>query len=138
MKIDTKDAIKQIRKLAAENPDHTSACNYVNEETNKPECLIGHYLINVAGIPPETFTDPTKRQIVDKDGATTRTTSFNDYGLGDLITEGIVEATNDKGLRWIREVQEIQDQGWSWGEAVKSADQIQCRRDSRAGRYGTT
>lgn len=99
--------VKEIRRLAAENPDHVDPnvargipCKYFQD--GQPSCIIGHAAHNLY---PGRFLD--------------------DYECkpGFLILSDL-DPNNPYVVReWADYVQECQDAGKSWSEAVSLADE---------------
>lgn len=102
--------IEKIVNLQGHNYiDEHMTCQYVRGDA--PSCLIGHYLINKLGIPQTYFdersTDSWNQKNVDT--------------IDDLFDE-ISERFNisfELGIREeMKELQVMQDDGWSWGACV--------------------
>lgn len=64
--IDKAEAVALVMKYAEAEPDKVVVCQYVNFEDNeactlKPECIIGHILINDLGVPADRLRRNTDR-----------------------------------------------------------------------------
>lgn len=108
----------EVRRLAAERPtyiymeteDDDFACRYVDED-GAPGCIFGHALSNL-GISIErlrvfdAFYETSDRET-----------------LGASI-DRVMEELRVRGSVWFFLVQEYQDRGFSWAEAVKAADHL--------------
>lgn len=111
MKIDAKEFVDAVRRIASENPDKVyeetdEGCVYVEEDPDTGElvgsCLIGCALISI-GIPAEDL-DLDETEIF-----------YNLIGrLGLELPPGVAE--------WANFVQRRQDSGQPWGESVRDAD----------------
>ncbi len=101
--------IAETRKVAAGNPDFvyqkiSGACKYVRN--GNPDCIIGHALWNVG--------------LIDAD------CPWDGYGVSS-ISNVIRDVDWGKGLDsdevgWLSIVQDSQDTGYSWREAIAKAD----------------
>ena len=96
----------EIRRLAAERPDyvHNAACEYVNQYDGSGCCLLGQAFENI-GIDLEPFAD---QQLNGE--------AFDD--LPDKLGWDVDPLVRD----WAYKVQDEQDSGTPWGEAVAIAD----------------
>lgn len=100
--------VKEIRRLAAENPDHVDPnssdplliCRYFSY--GKPSCIVGHMMSELY---------PSK-YLPGYEGCGARE-------VFDSLDQGIPVGVMD----WVERVQDNQDSGFSWSEAVASADQ---------------
>lgn len=110
--INTTQLIADIRKIAAENPEHVyervslddrtpSRCVYFIE--GSPSCLVGQGF--------------AKQGMAEDD----LTPLDNLNSIGDLLRDRIYDV-DPVELRWLDRVQEVQDQGLPWSEAVDIAD----------------
>lgn len=114
MTITTKDLVKEVKKIASENPDFIYAgkyCSYFGQEVGDPTgqcCIIGQAFknlnIDTSGI---------------KEGG--KITSPNIYII---IHRGMVDIQidSDSDVIWLAKVQSVQDRKDPWGEAVDRAN----------------
>jgi hypothetical protein len=101
MEINAKAFVAEIRQLAADNPDQTAACKYLDEDGNGV-CIVGKALVNL-GVPPaelEYYEGVSVRAIADE--------MFPE--MPSLVVE------------WAHSAQFAQDEGNTWGNAVVQAD----------------
>ena len=114
--ITTQDLIDEVRKIAEEMPDFvyatpfTKGCSYFGREVGDPTgqcCIMGQAFKNLK-------IDTSK---IDE-------THENISTVGDLIlTEDIpVTYLDESQVEWLDNVQLLQDEGISWGEAVSIVD----------------
>jgi hypothetical protein len=106
--------IAEVRRVAAESPDHIndSPCVYVYRA--QPKCLIGHGLW-AAGLINKNFARPLNNEIIDGQ---------------DMLSHLADAMLTDDEITWLRMVQIRQDSGQPWGEAVRSTDRyLQETRD---------
>lgn len=114
--ITTQDLIDEVRKIAKEMPDFvyatpfTKCCSYFGREVGDPTgqcCIMGQAFKNLK-------IDTSK---IDE-------THENISTVGDLIlTEDIpVTYLDTSQVEWLDNVQLLQDEGISWGEAVSIVD----------------
>lgn len=103
------DVVNEIRKVAAEQPDFIynegglAECMYTKNTDGSPGgCIVGRALMRL-GVEEE--------DLVESDG------QFASRVLSDLGISG-----DRFVMLWIAEVQEVQDGGKTWAEAVQSAD----------------
>lgn len=103
--------VSEVRKLAAERPDFTYktpeweiSCLYWHKETGTPGCIFGHALANL-GVDVSRIT---------------RSNAI-DIALPEIIGNDYYKIPSDIRM-WFNQVQEYQDVGISWGEAVVDAD----------------
>ena len=98
--IKVSDLIEDVKELAREHPDKTAECVYFLE--GEPCCIVGHAL--------------AKRGITAKDAIE------GDYNYGVAVTAlpdyGVIE-DDFRALVRLSEVQDLQDYGKPWGEAIK-------------------
>jgi hypothetical protein len=108
--IDITRARADIERIAGEDPDRTASCHYLKENDNEdlvPHCIVGVYLSELGFSCDEIDTLGTTR--IDM-------LSMLNGDVRDLIRKRFTAAA----LIYLGRVQEIQDEGVSWGEAVKS------------------
>src|SRR5215469_16246470 len=84
---------------------HTESCYYIHPE-DKPGCLIGRYLASI-GASPSVLHECNGQGSVPYIWATLKS-----YGF--FFT--------DDAEAWMRTVQQVQDRGRPWGEALTEAD----------------
>ncbi len=108
--IDLNDLVMAVRKAAANNPDFqydpvtmgvNETCVYFDATTGEPSCIIGHglYALGVTKLSPHA----------------------NESGVTTL--DGLNRpASKRTAAQWLKEVQQRQDGGIPWAEAVESAD----------------
>jgi hypothetical protein len=104
-----------VRRLAEADPDRTEACAYVG--ANGPECIVGCALIQL-GVPAEWFHG----QLTGFQG------TRNDENISKLadVELGWGYAGPDSDLvAWLFTVQDAQDRGKTWGNAVRIADGLE-------------
>lgn len=99
----------EIVHLAEENPDHRSSDKYFS--MGKPCCIVGHVLdklgVSSVGLYLVKETTPLMR---------------NNLPVEDIDWQALdVEPPTDGEALWIKNVQERQDQGYPWGDAVEHA-----------------
>lgn len=97
------ELVKEIRRLAKENPDKKAECQYVYEEDLTPCCIVGHALYNLELV----AVGELEKQNEDRFDQTSWGCDFS--------------GTTDE-QHWISEVQENQDNGATWAQAVEIAD----------------
>lgn len=114
MTITTKDLVKEVKKIASENPDFiymAEHCSYFGQEVGDPTgqcCIVGQAFknlnIDTSGI---------------EEGG--QITSPNAYTV---IYQGMVDIQIDSesDVIWLSKVQGVQDQSKPWGEAVVRAN----------------
>lgn len=85
----------KVIELADAQPERVAECRYVNTDTHDCECIVGVALCDL-GVERHTLVEHNYRRI----------DSF------------FVE---DADTRWLRRVQDWQDQGTTWGKAVLQA-----------------
>lgn len=99
--------IKAVRSIAAERPSHAYAqadgCAYVLN--GKPACLIGHALWNLGLLGPSI-----------------EDLRWNIMGIDSLLDDKLDIPVGSEEMGWLSLVQEHQDMGLPWGEAVEMAD----------------
>lgn len=96
---------QELRAVAAEQPDVVAISQYA--EGFEPGCIVGTALFNL-GVPIEQLQEWDE----DADGE-----GCEVIDLIDLTNNG---ATDE--ILWLSSVQSLQDNNYSWGEAVRSAD----------------
>jgi hypothetical protein len=122
------DVVQEVRKIAAERPDFiyrkpqyksngvlvdSASCMYINSPEGEepiPGCIFGHALLNL-GVEPD--------RIRKYEGAIASSIVRN------LLREATVDVLN---ADWMNKVQDAQDDGVAWGDAVASADEAAERR----------
>lgn len=118
MTITMTGVIREIRRIASEQPEHVYrppvacriGCSYV-DSANAPGtgCIVGQAVIAL-GLPVERLAEWENGH-----DETSSTIMLPAMDIGGSRAE----------LRWIRRVQSEQDQGKAWGEAVAIADQVE-------------
>jgi hypothetical protein len=120
--------IEAIRAQAAANPAkvykpnaHRNQCEYVTDlhsDEPKPGCIVGAALLPM-GVPVDVFGFMEGKY-----------TPFNEMGVGALLTamnkvEGYSTNAGEysQDMTWLLAVQNYQDQGCPWAEAVTNADE---------------
>lgn len=110
MTIKASAILETVKVLAAEKPDTTTGCNYFTGDDNTPCCIVGHAMSRL-GYQPNTVD-------------THEWEDFNKYtNVYSLFTYGIEGFDLDIDyviLEKLRQVQEAQDTGSTWGEAIKA------------------
>lgn len=112
--IDIDRARADIERIAGEDPDRTASCHYLQVDDNgdpAPHCIVGVYLSELGFSYDEI------------DGLGTTRIDMLSMILGstrDLIQRRFT----DYALVYLGQVQENQDEGVPWGEAVKSANSM--------------
>lgn len=106
--------IEWTRKVAAANPDFVyepvkaigggSRCMYVRD--GKPSCIIGHSALEAGLIDPSFENN-----------------SYNDLDVMALLGHLGISKVEHADRVWLEAVQEAQDTGQTWREAIESADQ---------------
>jgi len=100
----THPAVTVVRLLAEEQPDRISKCLYVRKGAVTPECIIGNCVVDLGGT----------------------TESLGGYeGSGPATVLRLTKFPIELGssaVEWLEEVQRTQDNGSTWGTAVKDAD----------------
>jgi hypothetical protein len=107
--------IRAIREVAEEQPDHVyqkpsehGICHYVDKNSVvHPGCLVGHGLWRNHLIDASLYGDDEK----------------NGSGVANLLQELDIHTTFLQKF-WLTNVQELQDFGNTWGEAVRRVDVI--------------
>ena len=111
------DIVREIRTLAQERPDYvyegvgdTSTCSYVTGADGGPGCLVGQALQRL-GVPRETLAEVEGD--IDLNGG---------LGVRRLLTALLGPVHLQRAVSWIERVQDAQDSGSRWHDAVASAD----------------
>lgn len=104
--IDLEEAQSRLRKLAAERPDYVyeqppGGCVYFGPD-NTPSCIIGHALEDELRTVGVRWLDHR-----------------NEYGIHTLV--GLLDLA-PAAIRYLSDVQVLQDDGVPWGLAVEKAD----------------
>lgn len=112
--VTVEDLEQAVREIALESPDYIydrpdGGCVYFDKD-GCPSCLIGHGLAKL-GITPE------------------RVGGYNSSGVGGLSYEDIIVGED---LDWLINVQDRQDAGISWGDAVLLTDLHEEERNANA------
>ena len=119
MSLSDESLVRAVRELAAENTDYVyknqgghpagggTSCFYVHDNGGKlcGGCLVGQGAIR-AGVPISDVAEWDNADVADARSV-----------LPDSVT--------DRVRAWALEVQSKQDIGWTWGAAVKYADEIE-------------
>jgi hypothetical protein len=114
-----KTLVNRVRELAMAHPDRQADCFYYCPD-HTPNCIMGHALTDL-GVTYEQMRECHRG-----------TTLPRGYSLGnverdvfhvavDLIDKNISHAEHNWGM-WLNKVQEFQDNGRSWQQAVREAD----------------
>jgi hypothetical protein len=92
-------------------PHLNSGCTYVRD--GKPDCLVGCYLIDVLSIPMEYFeeVDPSAMDYP------TKKNSLEFNLIADEIGERFGIIFDPDAVEALREVQDCQDSGHTWGDS---------------------
>lgn len=122
--------IANTRKIAAENPDfiyqhrkfglQENRCDY--ERDGKASCLIAKALF-AAGVPVEELIEFDQRSSGDIGTILVYPNDVYDDEYNLLPSRFEYDEENLKKVNWISHVQQCQDAGYTWSNAVKSADQ---------------
>jgi hypothetical protein len=112
--VTVEDLEQAVREIALEDPDYVydrpyGGCVYFDKD-GCPSCLIGHGLAKL-GITPE------------------RVGGYNNSGVGGLSYEDIIVGED---IKWLMDVQDQQDAGEFWGNAVRFADLKKEQRNANA------
>lgn len=100
-----------IRRLAAEQPDRTAACVYVNWETGNCECIVGVALDELGvELPPRDLNTVGFWALMNR----------MDYSSTPL--RRAFTSPTPREVDWVAMVQSLQDGGNTWQEAVRGAD----------------
>ena len=112
--------VNEIRRMATENPDKTATDSYFNND-GTPMCIFGHMLHKLGAAPSE----PDELDIVPilsrngetviSEGSTMRFIDWEQLG---------VHRPDHYEAVWSEHLQARQDEGGSWGEALRSADEV--------------
>lgn len=115
--------IEKVRIVAATDPDliyqndeGRRLCNYLPNANNRCGCIIGEGLVE-AGLPRE--------KLAELDAAMADPIGVSGVSWGDAATLQILDGlVTHQALTsaWIAFVQEMQDDGKPWAEAVRQAD----------------
>lgn len=100
----------RVREVAAEHPDSTADAWYVEWDGDEyqPRCLLGEALTREGVNPIELAVDVTVQYLTGIVAGT----------VTDLVPEHLL--TRD--IRWLVNVQQLQDAGHPWSHAVEEAD----------------
>ena len=117
------DVEHEVRRLAAERPDHVykSPYDYITEEDGEfvpgacryqhgkgiPGCIFGHAFLNL------------ELPLTDEDEGTTAYEVLESMGF----------ALSDSQALWTGDVQDKQDSGFTWADAVRAADEEAAKRE---------
>lgn len=100
--------IDEVRKIAAEKPAFVytppNMARCVNVSDGQPSCLVGHAFWNL-GLIDASFEEQE-----------------NNAGGVYSLTQILGLHLPEKEYNWLAQVQDNQDRGLPWGEAVKDAD----------------
>lgn len=121
--INVKDIVKAVREIAAEDPDYrynphydpedmspTMMCSYINNMDGEPGgCIVGRAM-RAVGVP--------KSRLLKAEGVGVMSLLIDFEDDHETYEYSIEEAA------WLREVQNAQDTGETWGEAVTAADSL--------------
>lgn len=118
--------IDTIRQIAATEPDFVynigsdpdSVCAYAPNRLNRCGCLVGEAL-RVLGVPDRVLAD------LDALAASFTPTQWGSIAAREALAH-LVEA-DALSSPWVAYVQNVQDGGYSWGEAVAQADLVGAR-----------
>lgn len=120
--IDTEALIKAVRAVAAEKPDYRydideqGQCTY--QRHGKPDCIVGQGLARI-GVPVSDLA------AFDACGDTPRPAASEGILSADIdtiLTRAYGLSRYDEDVRWLSLVQQNQDSGQTFGEAVRNAD----------------
>lgn len=107
------------RAVALKGADYritNGVCQYVNQDGPElqPDCLIGHALVDL-GVPMEKFLGDAVIGEVE--------TWINACKISTLLPSGVlnVKVEDPKVITAMSAAQRLQDDGGSWGEALKAA-----------------
>lgn len=107
---------QEVRRLAAAHPDHVAEQAQYVSATGDPICIFGHALLSL-GVQPKTlvYYDWT---------ATLQGPEPISTNIAYMMAEvfDVPEHSGPIGRWWAERVQRSQDNGHSWGEAVRLAD----------------
>lgn len=105
---DVRDTIPGVIAIKGEDYQYEMIdhqCLYWDDKNQRPSCLVGYYLIDVLGIPAETFRYARNwaefDQLVDMN-------VFEDYAF-----------FSPEAVEVLTELQQYQDGGKTWGEAYE-------------------
>lgn len=103
----------EVIRLATESPDERKACLYSTDE-GKPECIVGQAVFNITG--KVVHNDDWFGQInaSEKWATALGADPYADY-LG-------YSQEDYRAFQFVREVQYRQDNGDTWGSALKTAE----------------
>lgn len=145
---DPKEAIRQARQLAKENPDFNYSktymkdgqlhpeCEYVDENGNG-KCIWGQALVDRMDIPAGFFGGNYKEDIDLYAHKGVFVSLSSNMKINSSRIEAIMLYFNVKADRneylWMSEVQGRQDTGRTWAEAIEAADEFvpEIAQDSR-------
>jgi hypothetical protein len=127
--IDLKALVEVTRKIAEARPDHVyeqfeylppgddhpyMTCLYVRN--GEPDCLIGHGLVAL-GVDPASIEGPEFDAIGSMWEHPESVPMIEWDNEGELDSDGVPPEIN-----WLAIAQSAQDDGYSWGDAIKIAD----------------
>jgi len=134
--VDKAKAIELLEKVVADkgadykdpnSVDDFASCEYVNEDTHQPLCIIGHVLVNELGIPAGILTtageigELIQLPVSREDGEWTGEPGVIEYeDLGGKSRYEEVEFTPEAVVVFT-EAQWVQDNGDTWGQALDAA-----------------
>lgn len=107
--------IQEIRKLATDWPNFVyercgSACNYTKSKNNPNKgCIFGQAILNL---------QPDLKELLTNNNSTPITTV-----LLNLLDFEYKQEVNGNKISWCAEVQNKQDYGQSWANAIKLSDE---------------
>lgn len=110
----------QLREIVAANPDNVATCAYFDKGGETPQCVVGHALarLGVTQIHDERYDLYT---LASAEGKT-----IGDSGdLADDLrwSAAGVRAPGHKQRDWIATLQSHQDNGLTWAESLRRADE---------------
>lgn len=109
--------IGEVRRLAKENPRASAGCKYFEEDPetlrplmDQPCCIVGNAVYNLGLV--DLITDSRAYW------------GWNQEGISEL--ERFASEASQEEVAWLAAVQEAQDDGYKWGDAVALADEEMC------------
>lgn len=92
-------------------------CTNFDSDTSAPSCIVGHILA-YKGM---TYAQMLGREVAVNDEALPiNRVDYNSSGICALVGDGLVQADN-KTEQFLSELQQLQDNGTSWGNSLRSA-----------------